>query len=175
MTRKVAMLVALIAIASLSMAGCTTTTTSTNTTTSPRASDMATKLNDAFANQGIAIAVPFTQTTNQYGNAVYSGVVKANDTGATLSVHNITIEETKNRTDSEARFAAYVAQAQKAGYTPVTSSQGAWWGIIGQGGSISKAATIGISEPNDTISLYRMNINVQHANYTVSVDYTTWP
>jgi hypothetical protein len=134
---------------------------------------MATKLNDAFANQGIAVAVPFTQTTNQYGNAVYSGVVKANDTGTTLSVHNITIEETKNRTDSAGRFAAYVAQAQKAGYTSVTSSQGAWWGIIGQGGSISKAATIGISEPNDTISLYRMSINVQHANYTVNVDYTT--
>jgi len=174
-TRKVALLVALIAIASLSVAGCTTTTTSTNTTTSPRASDMATKLNDAFANQGIAIAVPFTQTTNQYGNAVYTGVVKANDTAATPSVHNITIEETKNRTDSEARFAAYVAQAQKAGYIPRTNTQGAWWGIIGQGGSISKAATIGISEPNDTISLYRMNINVQHANYTVSVDYTTLP
>jgi len=167
------MIVALIAIASLSIAGCTTTTT--NTTTSPSSSDMAAKLNDAFANQGIAIVGPFAQTTNQYGNAVYSGVVKENDTAATPSVHNITIEETKNSTDSAARFAADVAQAQKAGYTPVTNTQGAWWGIIGQGGSISKAATIGISEPNDTISLYRMNINVQHANYTVNVDYTTWP
>jgi ABC-type Fe3+-siderophore transport system permease subunit len=65
MTRKAAMIVALIAIASLSMAGCTTTTTSTNTTTSPRASGMAAKLNDAFANQGIAIASQFTQATNQ--------------------------------------------------------------------------------------------------------------
>jgi hypothetical protein len=172
-TRKVAMLVVLIAATSLLIAGCITTTTSTNTTTSPSSSDMAAKLNDAFANQGIAVASPFTQTTNQYGNAVYTGVVKANDTGATLSAHNITIEETKNRTDSEARFAVYVAQAQKAGYTPVTNTQGAWWGIIGQSESISKAATIGISEPNDMILLYRMNINVQHANYTVNVDYTT--
>ncbi|MGA7076958.1 MAG: hypothetical protein WBZ42_10545 [Halobacteriota archaeon] len=87
-------------------------------------------------------------------------MAKDNDTGATPSVHNITIEETKNRTDSEARFAAYVAQAQKAGYTPVTNTQGEWWDIIGQGGSISKAATMRINEPNDTISLYRMNIDV---------------
>jgi maltose-binding protein MalE len=174
MTRKAVIIVALIAIVSLSMAGCTTTTTSTNTTASPTASDTATKLNDAFASQGITVASQFTQTTNQYGNAVYAGVVKDNTTGATLSTHNITIEETKNRTDSEARFAEYVAQAQKAGYKPpATNTQGAWWGIIGQGGSISKAATISISEPNDTISLYRININVPHENYTVSVDYTT--
>lgn len=175
MIKKVVAIIVLVMFASLSVAGCTTSTPSTNTATpsSPTSSDLAAELNKAFTNQGITIASRFTQTTNQYGNAVYAGVVRDGDAGTTPSVHNITVEEAKNHNDSEGRFAAYVAQAQKAGYSEVTNMSGDWWGITGQGGSISKAATIRISGPNDPISLYRMVIYVQHANYTVNVDYTT--
>jgi len=35
----------------------------------------------------------------------------------------------------------------------------------GLGGSASNAATILSNEPKDKTSLYRMNIDVQHANY----------
>ena len=175
MIKKSLPILVLVIVASLSVAGCTTSTPSTNTVTpsSPVSSDLAADLNKAFTDQGITIVSQFTKTTNQYGNAVYAGVVKDGNTGTTPSVHNITIEEAKNQNDSEARFATDVAQAQKAGYSQVTNTSGDWWGTTGQGGSISKAVTVRISEPNDPISLYRMVIDVQHTNYTVNVDYTT--
>jgi hypothetical protein len=67
-----------------------------------------------------AKASRFTQATDQNAVFLCGWLKKRLGSDAVL---NVTIEKTKNRTDSEARLAALVAPAQKAGYSPIAHKQ----------------------------------------------------
>jgi hypothetical protein len=176
-----AIVVLLLVVASLLIAGCTTTTTSST-------SDAVTTLNKAFTAWNATIVTPFKQTTNQFGNVIYSGVVKDGQQKLTPYVHNITLEETKNRSQSIERFNATVAQAKSQGYAQIaTGQEGRWAGAIYKNkltGETSrtyngvtilpyKYVSVVINEPGTTLLPYDSTIVFDHTNYIVSTDYQT--
>jgi outer membrane biogenesis lipoprotein LolB len=118
--------VLLLVVASLLVAGCTTNTTS-NTNQTPSAatstenttdkSDLSKDITASFVSSGRAVVKEFTKSTNQYGNVVYTGVVKDNnETTLRPYQHNVTIEMTKNKTDAIQRAREIAAIYQKQGF-----------------------------------------------------------
>jgi outer membrane murein-binding lipoprotein Lpp len=111
-----AIIVLLLVVASLLVAGCTTSNTS-NTNQTPSAatstgntadkSDLSKDITASYVSRGYVVVKEFTKATNQYGNAVYTGVVKDNNATqlGTIYQHNVTIELTKNKTDTIQRLA----------------------------------------------------------------------
>jgi len=161
-------------VASLLVSGCTTTVT--NPTTSPPATsvDMTTKLDNAFTTQNYTIIKPFTRAVNQYGNVVYTGTVKDGEDKLVPYVHNMTLEETKSRNESIARFNAYVAQALRRGYAEglnSTTFEYLWVGNIGQ--NMTKIAAVRINQPNSGIVWYNAVTSLFDPNYTVTFEYLT--
>ena len=68
-------------------------------------------ISNAFTNQNFTIITPFTQTTNNQGNIAYKGAVENGEKTLVPYVHNVSIEETKNRNQSIAQYNAYIKQA----------------------------------------------------------------
>jgi hypothetical protein len=189
-----AITVLLLVVASLLVSGCTTTPTVPTVTTTPTvptvinqttspanaaptSADLSATINRAFTAQNYTITTPFTRAVNQYGNMVYTGVVKDGENKLVPYVHNMTIEETKSRNETMSRFDAYVAQAQTMGYSytsPISNrTEGFWLGSIGDGSNLNNRAAVRIAEPNHPISWFDGYISVFDANYTVVSDYTT--
>jgi hypothetical protein len=168
--------IALIVLFSLSAAGCTTSVAS-NTTNSPSSTaDMTAKLNNAFTSQNYTIVKPFTSSVNQYGNVIYSGVVKDGPDKLVPYAHNLTVEETKNRNESLARFNAYVGQALGQKYAELSTGNvtGVWLGANNvMTANPTKEAAVRINEPNHGIMWWGAFAGVMDPNYTVSVDYST--
>src|SRR5665647_495030 len=159
-------------VAALLVSGCTTSTT--NQTTSPESTsvDITTKLNNAFTARNFSIISPFIKATNQYGNVVYTGVVKDGENTLVPYIHNFTIEEAKDRNQSISRFNAYVAQALKQGYPQSTSNQtGIFYGQIGTDINPAKSIGLSINEPNRGLTwpyhLGGNGVSVSNPNYTV--------
>jgi hypothetical protein len=177
-----AIIVLSLVVASLFVLGCTTPasnpTASPSSITSPSATsvDMATKLNKAFTAQNFIIVKPFSQAVNQYGNVVYTGVVKDGEGKVVPYVHNMTVEETKSRNETITRFNAYVAQALSQGYPQESgNSTDLWYSFILNGGSdATKQASVRINEPNRGVLFwFGVGVSVSDPNYTVAVQYST--
>ena len=170
--------IAVILVASLSIAGCTTSVTNQTISPESTSADMTTKLNNAFTARNFSIVSPFTKATNQYGNVVYTGVVKDGENTLTPYVHNFTIEETKNRSQSISRFDAYVAQALRQGYVQGYNSTGIFYGAIG-GYSPNSTRSVGVSinEPDRGLTWPYYSggngVSVSNPSYTIVVDYMT--
>jgi hypothetical protein len=186
-----AIIVLLLVVVSLLEAGCTTTTTVTNQTTSPptTSADLTDKLNNAFTSQNNAVMgqnftviTPFTRTVNQYGNVVYSGVVKDGGDKLVPYVYNLTLEETKNRNESITRFNASVAQALTMGYSqtynqtqsaPLTGLLYSWYGQFGDGLNPANKVRIRIGEPTNHIGWADVYTSLYDLNHTVVSEYAT--
>jgi sugar phosphate isomerase/epimerase len=171
-----AIIVLSLVVASLLIAGCTTPTPVNQTTSPPTKSvDIAGKLNSAFAAKNFTIITPFTRAVNQYGNVVYTGVVKDGENTLVQYVHNLSIEETKNRNETLERFDAYVAQALTQGYSQEYNTSNVWHGVIGNGANPAKEVYVEIVEPNVGVmwDMGHLYLSIQEPNYRVTVDYTT--
>lgn len=173
MMRKALFLSAVLVVAVLA-AGCTTTMT----TNSPSSSsvDMAAKLNNAFTSQNYTLITPFVQSVNQFGNAVYTGTVRDGPDTLVPYTHNMTVEETKNRSESFVRFDAYVEQAlgQKYAELSLGNATGVWLGTNDMTSqNPPKEAIVRINEPNQGIMFWQSYVSVQAPNYTIAVDYMT--
>jgi hypothetical protein len=176
--KPITAIVVLFLVASLSSAGCTTTVS--NTTISPESTsvDMTTKLENAFTARDFVIVSPFTKATNQFGDVVYTGVVKDGEKSLTQYVYNFTIEEANSRNQSISRFNAYVAQALKQGYPQSTGNQtGIFYGQLGTGFPPAKSVGISINEPDRGLTWPYPNggngVSASNPNYTVVVVYMT--
>lgn len=183
MIRKLLAIIVLVMVTSLSVAGCTTPSTGPNSTTSPsnnatvsipapKSADLSAQLNNAFTSKNYTLVVPFTRAVNQYGNWVYSGVVKDGEDKLVPYVHNMTIEETKNRSETLTRFNAYISQAMTNGYKESYNSTSSWTGTIGNVSNPDRAY-VRIAEPNGSIYGYNTYTSISDANYTVLSEYST--
>lgn len=163
--------VTLLMAAAVVSAGCTTSMT--NTTTSSTSTEMTTKLNNAFIAQNFSIVTSFMQATNQYGNVVYTGIVKDGQNKPIPQVHNITVEETKSRNETLSRYDAYIAQALKLGYAQAFKETDLFLGTMGNGTNATQSVGIRINEPNSGLTLYEAYVNIFDPHYTICVDYMT--
>jgi uncharacterized protein YcfL len=116
-----AIIVLLLVVASLLVAGCTSSTTNTgNNSSQTDKSDLSKDITasfTAFGSDRYVVVKEFTKSTNQYGNVVYTGVVKDNnETTLRPYQHNVTIELTKNKTDTIQRARQIAAIYQKQGF-----------------------------------------------------------
>ena len=154
----------------------TATSTAKPTATS---ADLAARLNSALINENYTLGEnytlvkPFTRAVNQYGNVVYAGVFKDGEATLVPYVHNMTIEETKNRNETITLFNAYVAQARTMGYSLTYNTTGQWEGAIGERPNPNNIASVQIIEPNNAIAWYNTYIKVYDSNYTVVSEYET--
>jgi hypothetical protein len=142
MIKKVAV-IALVIVASLSLAGCTfpisTSSPTPMPTPTPTAtptpvvdySSVLTKQNEA----GVGIMErPFTKSTNERGNDVYKGVGRNASKPGSKSVIWV-IELTKSQAEAKQLYDKYVAQRLNEGYTPRPdwvagwNHPGAWAGV----------------------------------------------
>jgi len=158
----------------LLVAGCSTSET-TNTPT-PTPTDTVATINNAFTSQNFTISTPFKKSVNNQGITIYTGVVKNGERTLVPYSHNITIEETNNRTQSIARFNAYVAQAKQQEYTGTLLEEGMWYGKIGDGENPGKAVWVNINQPQwwgILLQGSKVEIDMWHDQYTVAVDYKT--
>jgi hypothetical protein len=176
-TVKMVLIIGLLAVLIVSVAGCTSSNSptaqpTTQATAAPATSvDMTAKLDNAFTSQNYTLVKPFTRTVSQYGNVVYTGVVKDGENKLVPYVRNMTLEETKNRSDSLTRFDAYVAQALAQGYPEQINQTGFWYGSSG-GPNPANAVTVRINQPNSGIS-FNDYLGVFETNYTVTSEYMT--
>jgi hypothetical protein len=184
MIKKLAVALLIVMIASLSVAGCTSSTPTTTTTSpsTPASADQATKITNMFKAQNSTIIKPFTQSTNQYGNTVYTGTIKDGESVLVPYTQNVTIEQTKDRNTSLSRFNAYVAQAKQQGYTSSLSKTGEYGGYIGQGANPAKYVSVDVVEPQRSfVSIGMghgagfdvMQISGSNPTYYVITDYAT--
>jgi hypothetical protein len=174
------------ALVLVSTTGCvdnTNTTESVTPTNSP-AQSMTARLDQSFTNQGFVIVKPFNETTNQYGNIVYSGTINDGDNVLQQYEHKLIIEVVSGRSSAITRFNAYKTAAKASGnYKPNTVNDTGWWhGWSAQKVSefySTKDVNIRINEPRDVVDFTRIFVTPVHVQgiywntYTVSVDYAT--
>lgn len=101
---------------------------------------------------------------------MYTGVAKDGEEKLVPSVHNVTIEQTKNRNDTLTRFHAYVAQAVSNGYKPSDNTSSYW---IGSKNSGNDRVDIRIFEPNSGIYGNVITAAVSESSYTILSEYST--
>jgi hypothetical protein len=145
MIKKVA-IIALVIVASLSVAGCTVglpitsspTPTPTPTpvptaTPSPKATpsqpkgeedDTSRQLTDLVKGEGLSVVTPFTKQINKNGNPVYSGTF----TDGKYS-YNGSIEKCKSSDDSLRSYDDQVAQYKNRGFPTYKESNNKWVGF----------------------------------------------
>jgi hypothetical protein len=176
MTKKLSVIaLLLLVVASLLVTGCTTTPVNKTTSPPTKSVDMTDKLNSSFTAKNFTIITPFTRAVNQYGNVVYTGVVKDGEATLVQYVHNLTLEETKSRNETLERFDAYIAQALTLGYSQTYNTSIVWHGTKDSEAYPANEVYVGIVEPNvgamwDMGNLY---LNIKEPNYRVTVDYKT--
>jgi type IV pilus biogenesis protein CpaD/CtpE len=122
--KKTPAIVALILVASLSVAGCTvgpsstSSPTPTSTTTSApiqAPADYSSALTAQYESYGLTMERPFTKSTNARGNDFYKGVGRNATVPGSPSV-TIVIETTKSRAEAKKVYNATVAAKLKEGY-----------------------------------------------------------
>ena len=173
--KKIIVLVAALFVATVFTAGCTTSTTQ-NKTATPIPSggqstgvDKSSYLTSTFG-QSYDIISPFKKTTNAAGAVVYSGVVSDKWDKLNPYKREITIEVTKDRNTTKARFAAVKSDLIKQGYVlPWSFMEGDdyWYGIYGGGtNDLEKAPMrvyLSMREPNQ----YGIIIGYDGYNYSL--------
>jgi len=128
MIKKTPAIIALILVASLSVAGCTVgpsstssptpTSTPTSTTTSApiqAPADYSSALTAQYESYGLTMERPFTKSTNARGNDVYKGVGRNATVPGSPSV-TIVIEKTKSKAEAKSVYNATIAAKLKEGY-----------------------------------------------------------
>jgi hypothetical protein len=177
-----AIIVLSLVIASLLVAGCTVTNTSNpSPTTSQNATSLyqiktvttnatSKTITENYTKAGYDIVTSFTVGKNQFGNDVYSGVVKDNSTShVTQYEHNVTIEIMNSKNETVTRAAQlrniYVKQGY---YMPGNLSSG----LITYSNTNDSTGThqllIGLCDPNMGCTPY-----TTFNNFTVIVDRQT--
>jgi len=116
---ELAVVIALIFIASLLVSGCTTSTNTPTSTPLPSTDAAAAAITDELLQRGFVIITPFVKSTNAAGIVTYTGVVQDGENSLTPFVHNLTLEVTKNRNDTATRVDAWVRNATERGYTGI--------------------------------------------------------
>ena len=175
-------IVLLLVVASLSVAGCTVTKTNNQSSTETQsptpvyqiktAATNATSeaITDNYASNGYEIVKPFTIGANQYGNDVYMGVVRDNNsTHLTPYQHNVTIELMKNKTETKQRVSQLAAIYSKQGYEFPENTTGVFGGSDSTNGA--HEIFMGGCDPN-TVCLPGFSIN-PFSQFTVVVDVMT--
>ncbi|MGZ4864866.1 MAG: hypothetical protein ACXV7G_09655 [Halobacteriota archaeon] len=128
MIKKIAIVIFIVLIASLSIAGCTSSTPTTesaspvaqasNTATQAQNSDLSSYFSQTYFGSGgtTIIEKPFTKSVSYRGNDVYTGVVRRTDRpiGAGFTA---VIELAKTKADAKKLFNSAVTKAQGEGYT----------------------------------------------------------
>lgn len=113
MIKKVAV-IALVIVASLSIAGCTSNSTSSPTPTP--ATDLSSDLTKAVESVNFIMERPFTKSINERGNDVYKGVGRNSTSPGSASV-TLVYEVTKSQNESKKVYDEAVATKLKEGYT----------------------------------------------------------
>jgi hypothetical protein len=116
--KKVAAIVILALVLSLSVAGCTSTTNNTaaNPTSTPSTSDMASSLTTYFGStKNELIVTPFAQTTID-NHTAYVGSFKDSNETLYPKIHNYTVIVANDNTDAKTLFAVQVNKSKSAGY-----------------------------------------------------------
>lgn len=118
-----AIVVLLLVVASFSVAGCSVTNTGDNSSQNQiqfptiETSDLSKEITANYASNGYEIVKAFTKATNQYGNVVYTGVVKeGNETHLNPYQHNVTVELMKNKTETQQRVSQLAAIYKSWGF-----------------------------------------------------------
>lgn len=159
-------------------------TANVKATATPTGTAMTDRLDTSFRNQGFTVVTPFTQTTNRYGNVVYSGTINDGDNELHPYRHNLTIEVVSNRGNALTRFDVYKTAAMASGdYQPNTINDTGWWhGTSEQHVSTwysVKDVDMHVNEPRSVVSFLRIFVPLVMAEgitwdtYTISVDYAT--
>jgi len=161
----------LLIVAALSVAGCTVTTNNQSSTQTQSPSGKT--LTDSYASAGYDIVKPFTKSTNQYGNDVYTGVVKDNNSShITPLEHNFTIEVTKSKNETLERGAQLRDLYVKQGYDFSNISGGCNYASNSndpQGTHVGFQVMIGLGDPSSGACLVPYDFN----QFTVVVDLQT--
>ena len=166
-----AIAVLLLVVASLSVTGCNTSTTSDNSSQNQiqfpttETSDVSKDITASYASNGYDVVKAFTKATNQYGNVVYTGVVKdGNDTHLAPFQHNVTIELMKNKTETQQRV-SQLATIYKSWGFPANMT-----GTYIQSNSAGNQMQMGGCNPN-TFCL--SGLSKTFGNFTVVLDVMT--
>jgi hypothetical protein len=154
MIKKVAV-IALVIVASLSVAGCTVGPTSSPTPTptpaptistpTPQA-DYSTVFNKEWQAIGFFLDTPFTKSTNIRGNDVYMGSARNTSLPGQKGV-TVVEELTKSEAEAKQLFDKYVSNKLNEGYTPYPKEVAGW---------PYKAAWFGATDPYYTHQFYAM-------------------
>ncbi|MGZ4932284.1 MAG: hypothetical protein ACXV5D_09400 [Halobacteriota archaeon] len=138
MIRKVAVVVFIVMMTSLSIAGCTSSSTSnTSSTSGTNVTDYSDHYNKAMGDW--IIEKPFYKTTSDRGNDLYMGVAR---NASSQYSHTLAYEHVKTEDDATVVFDTLVTQAQDSGYTEKSMPQDphtvdAWRGVKTVGSTTS--------------------------------------
>jgi hypothetical protein len=188
MKKIIALVLAALFVVTVFAAGCTTTSTTQNKTATPIPSggqstggDKSSYLTSTFS-QSYDIISPFKKTTNAAGAVVYSGVVTDKWDKLNPYKREVTIEVTKDRNTTKARFAAIKSDLIKQGYVEAALLAGDdyWYGIYGGRGGLADdmekvqmRVYLAIREPNTAhifIGYDGYNYSLGEYNVVVSKD-----
>lgn len=169
----VALVLAVFLLATVFAAGCTTNTTQNTATPIPSGGqstgdDKSSYLTSAFG-KNYDIVSPFKKTTNSAGDVVYSGTIIDKADKLNPYQREITIELTKDRNTTKARYAAIKDGLVKQGYVQNMDYSTYWYGIYGGRGiadlydQAQKRVFISIQEPGS------MGIGTGNELYTYSL------
>ena len=140
MIKKVAVIVALVMITSLSAAGCTfpistssptpTTSTSSSPTPTPQA-DYSSYFGKMYQAGGFFLDTPFTKSINSRGNDVYMGSMRNTSLPGTKGV-TVVEELTKSQAEAKQLYDKYVSNKLNEGYTSYPKEVASWTGYDGK-------------------------------------------
>jgi hypothetical protein len=124
---ELAVVIALIAVTSLSVAGCTTPTNNTATNQSTT-SNLTSSLNTYFnSTKNMIMVNSFEQTTVDHTHTAYVGSFKDGADKLTPKIHNYTVIVASNSIDGKTLFAQQVNKTKSAGYVEITPTLETQW------------------------------------------------
>ncbi len=122
MLQRLTVAIVVIVVASLSICGCTSTTspspspTAMVTNTTATTADYSSYYDKQWESAGLIITQPFTKSTNERGNDVYTGVAK-NTSQSKMGSSTIVIELTSSQAAAKQIYDNYVSNKTKQGFT----------------------------------------------------------
>jgi len=162
----------------LLVAGCAVSTTNNKTSveipsvTSDKSSGITSKFSDA----GYAIVTPFSKSTNNYGNVVYTGVVKDTpEKKLDPYSHKITIELTKNNNTTKARYEQYKTQLLSSGLIKAYDyGDYIYFSDTGHYDGSTRLAWLNMNEPSSSSNVYNTHVYVNLGDsFSVTLDDAT--
>jgi hypothetical protein len=157
--------------------GCTTSTTNQTTVQIPTVnSDKSSYITSQFSDAGYAIVTPFNKSTNNYGNVMYTGVVKDTpEKKLNPYSHKITIELTKNNSTTKTRYAQYKTQLSTAGLIKVYDyGDYIYFSETGNYANATRLVWLDMNEPSTLNSIYNTGVYLNLGDtFMVTLDDST--